>query len=72
MKMDEPQDRVWRKASASGINGCVEVATGASGAVKIRDSKNPRGIMLNCSRSAWLTFLSASKGGEFDALTRAD
>lgn len=69
MNADQPQGPVWRKASASGVNGCIEVAPGSSGAVKIRDSKNPDGQILTCSGSAWQAFLSASRTGELDGLS---
>jgi hypothetical protein len=56
---------VWRKASKSAGNGeCVEVAT-ASAYVAIRDSKNPKGGMLQSSPSTWQSFLSGIKQGAF-------
>jgi len=51
----------WRKASRSATTGeCVEVAT-ARGQVAIRDSKDPHGLMLNCSADAWRSFLTITK-----------
>ncbi len=57
----------WRKSSYSAQNGCcVEVATGA-GLVDVRDSKNPRGPVLQFAPAAWSAFLIGVKTGEFDA-----
>jgi hypothetical protein len=46
-------DALWRKASRSGENGgdCVELA-GMSGAVAVRDSKDPDGPVLLLTRAA--------------------
>ncbi|MFE3074075.1 DUF397 domain-containing protein [Streptomyces sp. NPDC059247] len=48
----------WRKSSYSGTNGgdCVEVADGFTGAVPVRDSKNPTGPTLIIGTTAWQTF----------------
>ena len=57
---------VWRKASASMSNGqCVEVASGGSGDVLVRDSKNPTGPVLAFPAAAWAEFTDAVKRGEF-------
>ncbi|MFF3933521.1 DUF397 domain-containing protein [Streptomyces hirsutus] len=51
----------WRKSSYSGNTGgeCVEVADGCqSGAVPVRDSKNPTGPILTISAPAWQTFVN--------------
>jgi Domain of unknown function (DUF397) len=58
----------WRKASASGSNGCVEVAPLADGGVAVRDSKNPSGPMLSFTRHEWVSFLDGLDKGEFDHL----
>ncbi len=57
----------WRKATASGANGCVEVAALSHG-VAIRDSKNPDGPVLRYTQHEWNAFLDGAKNGEFDAL----
>lgn len=46
----------WRKSSYSGNNGgdCVEVA--APGSVFVRDSKDPRGPVLEFTPQTWRTF----------------
>lgn len=50
----------WRKSSYSGSNGgdCVEVAaTRPTGAVPVRDSKNPSGPVLTVGVGAWQAFV---------------
>lgn len=60
----------WRKAAASGGNGaCVELAPGGSGAVFLRDSKDPHGAVLTFTRKEIAAFLDGAKAGEFDDLT---
>lgn len=59
-------DAVWRKSSRSGGNGdCVET-TVLTGAVAVRDSKNPAGPVLMFSTADWGSFLAGTKAGEFD------
>ncbi|MEY9889714.1 hypothetical protein ABIA35_000246 [Catenulispora sp. MAP12-49] len=59
----------WRKAAASTGNGaCVELAPGGSGAVYLRDSKDPKGAVLTFTRAEIAAFLDGAKGGEFDDL----
>jgi hypothetical protein len=48
---------MWRKSSASGASGCVEVAF-VDGAVLVRDSKNPSGSVLQVPPSAWRRFIA--------------
>jgi hypothetical protein len=56
----------WRKPKRSKANGdCVEAAI-ASGAVVIRDSKDPQGATLRYSSDSWRSFLSAARAGRFD------
>jgi hypothetical protein len=56
----------WRKASASGSNGCVEVAPLADGGIALRDSKDPTGPVLRFTRREWVSFLDGLDKGEFD------
>jgi hypothetical protein len=57
--------RQWRKSSYSGSGGnCVEVGTGDTGTVGIRDSKTP-GPELAVGHNAWSEFTAAIKRGEF-------
>ncbi len=59
-------DAVWRKSTRSGGNGdCVET-TSLTGAVAVRDSKDPSGPVLLFSAADWGTFLAGTKAGEFD------
>ncbi|WP_031073094.1 DUF397 domain-containing protein [Streptomyces sp. NRRL WC-3742] len=59
----------WTKSSYSGNGGnCVEVAPGHSGALPVRDSKDPEGPVLTFSAKAWRSFLAATAAGEFDLL----
>jgi Domain of unknown function (DUF397) len=58
----------WRKSSWSGGNGgdCVEVARNLSGAVAVRDSKDPDGPTLTFTPDEWVAFTAGIKTGEFD------
>lgn len=68
---DSPQcvevANVWRKSSRSVGNGnnCVEAATG-SGAVAIRDSKDPDGPAHLVRPGAFRTLVGRIKRGDFD------
>ncbi|WP_110943833.1 DUF397 domain-containing protein [Streptomyces niger] len=50
---------MWRKSSYSGGNGanCVEIDTGRSVGVPVRDSKNPQGPALIFGDAAWAAFI---------------
>jgi hypothetical protein len=53
----------WRKSSHSTSSGeCVEVAALPSGAVGVRDSKNPDGPRLTLSRRAFRALLNSACG----------
>ncbi len=58
----------WRKASASGNNGCVEIAPLPDGGVAVRDSKNATGPALSFTRHEWVSFLDGLDKGEFTHL----
>lgn len=47
----------WRKSSYSNPHDCVEVAW-PSGAVAVRDSKNPDGPILTFSPAAWRRYVA--------------
>jgi Domain of unknown function (DUF397) len=66
--MEESVDLRWRKSSYSGNGGgnCVEVASNLPHIVAIRDSKNPNGPRLTCSREAWSDFVQSVKEDEFN------
>ncbi|MFD0275515.1 DUF397 domain-containing protein [Kitasatospora sp. NPDC127111] len=58
----------WRKSSYSGAQSeCVEVASGVTGVVPVRDSKDPGGPALLFPADAWSAFLAGVKSGEFPA-----
>ena len=55
----------WRKSSYSGGSGnCVEVADNLSGAVGVRDSKDPGGPALVVTAQAWQAFTDQVKSGK--------
>lgn len=56
----------WFKSSYSNDdNGmCVEGARLPSGAMAVRDSKNPHGPAFTLTGNAWTTFLGALADGE--------
>lgn len=57
----------WVKSSLSTYNGnCVEVAGLASDTIRVRDSKNPRGGILNFTTAEWDAFIGGVHNGEFD------
>ena len=61
---------VWRKSRASNPSGdCIEVAALTSGAVAVRNSRDPRGPALVYTRAEIAAFIHGAKAGEFDDLT---
>ncbi|MEU7045353.1 DUF397 domain-containing protein [Streptomyces varsoviensis] len=55
----------WVKSSYSGSNGgnCVEVGRGGGiRGVPVRDSKDPQGPAIVCSRAAWASFVAFAVG----------
>jgi hypothetical protein len=65
---DTLYDLAWRKASASGANGCVEVAPLPDGGVAVRDSKDATGPVLSFTPLEWAAFRDGMSKGEFDHL----
>ncbi|HET9081221.1 MAG TPA: DUF397 domain-containing protein [Trebonia sp.] len=56
----------WRKSSFSGYNtNCVEVAGFSGGMILVRDSKNPRGGVLDFATGEWDAFIGGVRNGEF-------
>jgi hypothetical protein len=55
----------WRKSSASGNSGCVEVAT-TDHEILVRDSKDRSGAVLRFTSLEWVAFLAGVRMGEFD------
>ena len=67
VKVTDIAQVAWRKSSYSGGAGnCVEIAGGRSGAVGVRDSKNPTGPVLLFTPRTWRAFIAGVKNGEFD------
>ncbi|GLF93912.1 DUF397 domain-containing protein [Streptomyces yaizuensis] len=62
----------WFTSSYSNNGGqCVEVAVNlatAHGIVPVRDSKNPHRPALALPTTAFTTFVTAVRGGEFDTV----
>lgn len=64
--MTAPSPLNWRKATASqGSQGCVELAP-LTGAIAVRDSKDPNGPMLLLDRYAWQHLAERASSGELD------
>jgi Domain of unknown function (DUF397) len=62
----DSQSSDWRKTRHSMAWGnCVEVRP-VNGAIAIRDSKSPRGCVLECSAQSWRAFTLAVREGRFD------
>jgi hypothetical protein len=55
----------WKKSTASGSGGCVEVAR-AGEMLLVRDSKNPSGPILTFSQIEWESFMVGARAGEFE------
>jgi len=57
----------WFKSSASGANGCVEIAhlPGGNG-VALRDTKDSGKDPHIFDRDKWRAFVAGAKNGEFD------
>lgn len=56
----------WRKSTRSAANGaCVEIAE-LTGAVAVRDSKDPNGPRLRFDLTAWRDFVAGVQAGAFD------
>jgi hypothetical protein len=63
--IEMPLARTWAKSSYSDPNGgnCVEARRLGSGAVQVRDSKNPDGPELSFSDDCWQEFVASAQGG---------
>lgn len=64
--MTEPQQgtAVWKKSTASGGAGCIEVARVGETSF-VRDSKNCSGSVLMFPNLEWELFLHGARSGEF-------
>ena len=56
----------WFKSTASGANGCVEVAHLPDGGMALRDSKDRGKGAHYFGAEEWAAFLTGAKAGEFD------
>jgi hypothetical protein len=55
----------FRKSTFSQEVNCVEVATLTDGTVRVRDSKDPNGVVLVFTASEWDAFRRGVRAGEF-------
>ncbi|MGH3765721.1 MAG: DUF397 domain-containing protein [Pseudonocardiaceae bacterium] len=63
-ELDQQCSLLWKKSTASGASGCVEVArTGEM--VLVRDSKVPTGTFLTFSDAEWRRFLAGTDADQF-------
>ena len=61
----------WIKSTLSGYNGdCVEIAGLTGDRIRVRDSKDPKGPVLNFTTSEWDAFIGGVYNGEFDRKPR--
>jgi hypothetical protein len=68
---DDDSARIWIKSSLSGYNGnCVQVAGLNDDTIVVRDSKHPRGAVLNFTPAEWDAFIGGVRNGEFDRKSR--
>lgn len=59
----------WRKSAHSNPSGnCVEFAEPSAGEVAVRNSRDPHGAVLTCTRAEFAAFVAGAKAGEFDDL----
>ncbi|MFD7817634.1 DUF397 domain-containing protein [Streptomyces sp. NPDC059785] len=66
----DPGDVVWVKSRRSGADGnCVAPALPTDGQVAVRNSRDPQGPVLVCTRAELAAFVAGAKDGEFDAFT---
>jgi hypothetical protein len=66
-----PTHLAWRKSSYSGASSeCVELAATDAGPVLVRNSNHPDAGTLACSAAHLGAWLTATKAGALDDLTR--
>lgn len=59
----ESKPLTWQTYCGNGA--CIEIASGSSGAIFIRDSKDPDGPKLRFSRDEWDAFATGVKSDYF-------
>lgn len=58
---------VWRKSAHSNPSGnCVELARLPTGEIGIRNSRDPQGPVLICTRAEIRAVIASAKRGEWD------
>lgn len=63
--MSDPALLRWRKSSRSGSqSNCIEIASSLD---RVRDSKNPAGVVLQVTPAALAAFLGRVRHGTFDS-----
>jgi Domain of unknown function (DUF397) len=63
------RDVAWHKSSSSNSQGaCVELASLDGGELAVRNSRNPDGPALICTRAEIAALMAGIKMGEFDDL----
>lgn len=65
MGLDQRGSLLWRKSTASGSAGCVEVAS-AGTKIFVRDSKAPLGAFLTFSGEEWQAFVTYARSGQLN------
>ncbi|RDI46455.1 DUF397 domain-containing protein [Nocardia mexicana] len=65
----EPSEIAWRKSSYSGPNGnCVELTRFSGDRIGVRNSRDPQGSVLTCTRAEFAALVRDIKSGRFDGL----
>jgi Domain of unknown function (DUF397) len=64
-EQDQQGPLLWKKSTASGSSGCLEVAR-VRGMTLVRDSKAPEGTFLTLSGAAWEKFLKSARLDQFE------
>jgi hypothetical protein len=60
LKCDNKSSGAWRKSSYSSYTGnCVEIGGLVDDNIRVRDSKNPRGAILEFTTAGWDAFVGA-------------
>ena len=55
----------WIKANCTSATTCVEVMNTGTG-IRVRNSSDPDGTILDYTYDEWAAFLAGAKDGEFD------
>jgi Domain of unknown function (DUF397) len=55
----------WRRSTRCDGGQCIEIAF-SDATVKMRDSKDPAGSVLDFDRDSWSVFVGSVQAGDFD------